>query len=64
MREEEKLAGKQTELATWFNNQIPVLPLSQGSLPLSPPEKSRPGLGLGTEKPVPTTPPPELPAPF
>lgn len=52
-RREEKLAEKSTELATCFNNQIPVLLWVR--LPPAVPFReiqARPGLGTG--KPVPT----------
>lgn len=58
------MAGKQTEIATWFNNRIPVL--CGPELPLTvPSKKSRPGLGLGTGKPIfsTTTPPTSLEPP-
>lgn len=55
-RREEKLAGKWTELATWFNNQIPV---SRGPElpPTVPSTEIQAKSEAGNWKACPTTPP-------
>lgn len=47
-RREEKLAGKPTELATWFNNQIPVLLWARA--PSCCPVQGNPGQAWGWEQ--------------